>query len=521
MYKVNEESLDWALKHILAFYDSDFFPKLFEFEAISHNWNNVKKHIFEMNLEEYHPKTPEIKIAPKFNGTFRIVHQLEPMDALIYTALIHEISTQIEQHRTPEKDLIACSYRISPDRRGSFFKEKDNGWKEFINQSKKLSDRFSESLEEGFVLTTDIADFYNQINLHRVNSTISEACRSNAGKIIEDFIMRLNTKVSRGIPVGPAASIIVAESIMADIDKKILRHTRNYTRYVDDMNIFFKTKIEAEFFLHELTKYMYTRHRLVLSGEKTRILPVTIFKDYHLNSEEVEERNAMQEKLDDTSGFDPYAFEYPGTEIENLDSSGRQEIRAETYREIFEDILNKENQNQFGILRHLLKKAAKYRIRNLLGLVLDKFDNLIPVIRESIQYIEKVINTNSVILYKNKFKKILESPYLGLPFINIWVFTLFQKPLFEKIGLDIKYDKIVRCREKVLIAKMLGDTTLIKEYKEEIDNWGYWDKRAIIYSSIILSKDELKHWLKLVCSKGDIVDKSLSKYIINQQKNGL
>ncbi len=42
MSKLTEESLDFARQHIEKYYDSDFFPKPFEFEAIWHNWNEVK-----------------------------------------------------------------------------------------------------------------------------------------------------------------------------------------------------------------------------------------------------------------------------------------------------------------------------------------------------------------------------------------------------------------------------------------------------------------------------------------------
>jgi hypothetical protein len=38
MVTVKENHLEWALKHLLKYYHSDFYPKIFEFDAISHNW---------------------------------------------------------------------------------------------------------------------------------------------------------------------------------------------------------------------------------------------------------------------------------------------------------------------------------------------------------------------------------------------------------------------------------------------------------------------------------------------------
>ncbi len=42
MSKLTEDSLEFARKHIEKFYDSDFFPKTFEFQAIWHCWDEVK-----------------------------------------------------------------------------------------------------------------------------------------------------------------------------------------------------------------------------------------------------------------------------------------------------------------------------------------------------------------------------------------------------------------------------------------------------------------------------------------------
>ena len=65
MRNLTETSLEWALKHVLKFYDSDFYPKLFEFEAIKHNWTKVKNEILKIDLENYAPQTPFICLAPK------------------------------------------------------------------------------------------------------------------------------------------------------------------------------------------------------------------------------------------------------------------------------------------------------------------------------------------------------------------------------------------------------------------------------------------------------------------------
>jgi hypothetical protein len=137
MATLKENHVEWALKHLLKYSHSDFYPKIFEFQAIAHNWQQVKAHILSLDLDTYSPKSPLINLAPKYNRNFRIVHQLEPIDSLIYTALVYEVCEVIESFRIPESEKIACSYRIKPDLDGSFFSS-DTGWDIFLLRSEGL-----------------------------------------------------------------------------------------------------------------------------------------------------------------------------------------------------------------------------------------------------------------------------------------------------------------------------------------------------------------------------------------------
>ena len=40
---LTEQSLEFAREHIGKYYDSDFFPKAIEFDALWHQWDEVKK----------------------------------------------------------------------------------------------------------------------------------------------------------------------------------------------------------------------------------------------------------------------------------------------------------------------------------------------------------------------------------------------------------------------------------------------------------------------------------------------
>ena len=67
MLNLQERSLDWALKHLSRFYDSDFFPKLPEMRAVAHHWGTLKSTLLELDLTDYAPRSPAILLAPKPN----------------------------------------------------------------------------------------------------------------------------------------------------------------------------------------------------------------------------------------------------------------------------------------------------------------------------------------------------------------------------------------------------------------------------------------------------------------------
>lgn len=117
---LTDESLDFARAHITAFYDTDFYPKPFEYGALWYYWDEVKDHLKKAMPAELFVGPPRAIAWPKARGGFRVVHQLEPLDAIVYVALTHSVAEQIADARMgPE---VACSYRMSVDD-SSFFGE--------------------------------------------------------------------------------------------------------------------------------------------------------------------------------------------------------------------------------------------------------------------------------------------------------------------------------------------------------------------------------------------------------------
>lgn len=140
---------------------------------------------------------------------------------------------------------------------------------------------------------------------------------------------------------------------MADVDNYIMSLTNDFTRYVDDIRIFTKDRATALIILHRLTEYLYTSHRLVLSGSKTKIKETDEFMKQDLINEEKEESIAKMKKQEEITfdnidfaslPFDPYddsvaadAFTEEFERLYNDIGCEREfEILCDTYSELFD-----------------------------------------------------------------------------------------------------------------------------------------------------------------------------------------
>lgn len=489
----------------------------------------IRPQLSALNLESYTPKTPISLLAPKPNGTFRVVHQLEPLDAILYAAHIFEISDAVETYRIPAAEEIACSYRIAPDVNGSFF-SKENEWDVYSRRTKELCEQY----EGGFVITADFVDFYNQIYTARIGTLIVEAGGTSYhrhAQVIRDFLLALNTETSRGVPVGPAPSIVLSELIMADIDQKILKYTRDFVRWADDVRIFFDSWDEAENVLHELTLFVHSNHRLVFSGEKTRIIPVTHFVRSH-QDEEAEEAKLVRGKAEELAlseyrdeliknlgpyddledAFDKQAYLQIYRQIANTQ---RFEILSNVYLELLQNELQRPFP-QISLLRRIFRNASRYRIRSILSVSLQNFDKLVPVVRELVLYLSKVVDNRVVAANRAAFRRIVSSPRMKMPYVNMWISSLLQHAAFAKSDLP-EYEAVTSLRGQALMTRRRSDRTWVKGYKSGVDVLGPWEKRAVNYAAGILAPEERTQWLKRVAAGGNILEAAVASHVIGAE----
>jgi hypothetical protein len=182
---------------------------------------------------------------------------------------------------------------------------------------------------------------------------------------------------------------------------------------------------------------------------------------------------------------------------------------------VYVDLLKNELKKtypSFSLIRRILRNAGRFRVRSIVPVLFKHFDKVVPLLREIVLYLLKVLTKDIAKSYKDEFQKIIDSPRTQLPFVNTWIAALLQHPAFNAIELPKNYDKILTLRDCALIATRREDRTWVKGYKNGVDTLGPWDKRAVLYSAQILSKDEKRTWLRIAGRRGGCLEAAVAKF---------
>ena len=509
MDHLKHESIDWAITHIRRYGDTDIFPVPFEYEAIKHSWDNLKKSILEIDIAGYEGRPFRRILVPKQSGGYRVAIQLDPIDTIIYTALAYEASLLVEEFRIPIEKKVACSYRVELGAKGELFR-KNNGWDDFHSKSQELA----QDGKFNIVLTADIADFFNQLGHHRIRNSLEYVgVEKDRAKNIENLLMNFTRGQSQGIPIGPSASIIFSEACLSDVDNFLLRKGYVHTRYVDDFRIFCVNTKQAHEALHDLTEYLYTSHRLSLQAHKTKLFEVEKFISLEMIDPGELESNTQEEKLEALKEF-----------FSNYQEDETDEDIAEIVRdnivELFQACLN-QNPIHLGTAKYLLRRATALRTGLLRETVLNNIDKLAPTMREVTQYIIATTSGSYAEEIGNKFiKGCSETDYEFLEYVQSWQLELLLSKMSNSMEKDIiklchKYKENLGQRPYALLARKNGYIDWVREQKETWLNNSPWDRRAIIWSAKALSSDEMNYWLKRVQNAGDILDKAIAESVLN------
>jgi len=517
--RLTDAALDWALKHALTAGDTDIFPEVFEFYAIDDDWENIKKSIQEVDVVQWKVRPFRRCLVPKHRFGFRISTQLDPLDFLVFTALIKEIGQKLELERVPSINNIVHSYRFAPTPEGQMFSDKYT-YQTFQKASQAMCEKHGSS----YVVIADIADFFPRLYTHRIDNALDSALGIGHmhAKALKDLIAHWAGSYSYGIPVGSAASRLIAETTISDIDEILLSEDVNYVRYSDDFRIFCDSEAEAYKHLTLIARSLFDNHGLTLQQSKTRIVPVEIFRKFYLKENEKRELETLSERF--YALIAEMGIEDPYEEInyENLSPAHQKAIDELNLENILREQIEEEDPD-LSLLKFLLRRLGQIGATDAIDLIFDNFNEFVPVVRETIEYLLQLdtlsaeqkseLGETLIDIYKDK-----ASAAAHLEYSRMYMLRPFA--LDGEWNSDEQYIKIYQdalddnfSKREILLAMGRSKKDFwFRSRKLNLNQMTPWIRRAFIYAASCLPADEYKHWIRGIDGSLDNVERAVATW---------
>lgn len=502
-------SIDWTSRHISIFGDTDIVPVPFEYKAIQDNWDGLKTLIGNIDLSTHETRSLRRFLVPKPGGGYRVATQLDPIDTIIYDALVVEVAENVEAIRAPRDSKISCAYRIEIDPIGRLFSDTNRSWQDYCDASADLAG----DPKCHYVVTADIADFYNQVGHQRVRNALElSGVRSTRAHNIERFLNQIAGGQTRGLPVGPVGSIVLAEACLADVDAFLTRNGYKHTRYVDDFRLFCPDQSHANRAIHDLCDYLYSVHRLSLQASKAQFWRADAFlqrvaRTTNADSQEQKLAIVLQFLEDarntiDYSDFDDVVY------IRKM--LRRSPYPIEDYLdELFKQTISRASPS-LARTRLILRLARTLCTEALLTRVLNNLQKLKFVSREIVMYLESVVNHENVEKITDSVFWLLEgSSVRTLPYVREWYTNFAVEHLTPDTVRLATIAKTTGLRSLAILGRRMHQVEWLRSEKDTWEVKEPWARRALLWASSIFSANERGNWFDKIGAASDILERAI------------
>ncbi|MGO9269386.1 MAG: RNA-directed DNA polymerase [Terriglobia bacterium] len=514
MLKLKPASLDWALAHVFRYGDTDMLPVPFEFNAIKHDWAAVRDYLAGEDVLEWEVRPHRALLAPKARYGFRVVTQLDPLDFMVFAALVHEIAEDVETRRVEVGKDVVFSYRVAVATNGQLFAP-SIGYDSFRERATVLA----EAKGCSHVAVTDIADFYPRIYSHRLAGALNvSTLKTNHVTAIERLLSGWNGTESFGIPVGNQPSRVLAETHLIDVDEALLAAGVKFIRYNDDYRIFADSHAKAYRHLAFLADVLYRSRGLTLQLQKTTVLAAEEFKKRFLSSpeqSEVESRAATFQQLVDELGLNPYdAIDYA-----SLNPAQKEKVDSLNLKGLLREEASRSSPD-FMVIRFVLRRMAQLGDASLADELLNDLDRLYPAFADIIQYLQKLHNL-TVGEYQRIGGRVLDalekSIVSELDYHRVWGLDLFSGSTqwnhadrcFQMLG--EARDPAVRSKLILAIGRAHQRHWFQAQWRNLFSE-APWPRRALIAAASCLAQDARKHWYNSIESRLDRLETAVMRW---------
>jgi len=497
---IGSKALNWALKHALKYGDTDIFPPAFEFSALESDWSRVTAAIQAVDLLDWSARPARRCLAPKHKFGFRISTQLDPLDFLIYTALIYEIGAKLEARRVPTSQHTVHSYRFAPASDGRMFSDAPS-YRTFQTESLKVSRRGAK-----YVAVADIADFFPRLSTHRIDNALDGGLGvgHQHGTVLKRLLGQWAGTYSFGVPVGSAASRLLAEVTIGDIDQALLAEGVEYIRYSDDFRFFCKSESDAYRSLVLVARFLWENHGLTLQQHKTRVLSVERFRATYLRENEKRELDSLSERFLELTQALELDSPYEEIDLDSLSREDRERLQALNLQGILEVQL-KAREPDLSLIKFLLRRLGQLGNAESTDLVLSQFRRCVPVVREAIQYLMRVsepdakraqVGEQLLKLYSDPRHPAAHLEYARMYILHPFAVDRAWNHVARVLKLWNQAVDEFSIRKLTLALGRSGQDFWFRSRKQALMSLAPWVRRAFIYGASCLPADEYKHWVR-------------------------
>lgn len=496
-FQINKSALDAALEHLENQGDTDILPPAFEIASIRHSWDELGPSLAGTDLDTWQTGPRRQCLSPKQRLGLRIATQLDPLDALLTTALIVQVGERLEAVRLPLAELIVHSHRYEVSLQHGRLFTPEYSFRSFRDRSLALVDE-----RDGFVLMTDISDFYPRLYLHRVENALRSALQPDDGaaRVLMKFLSQWNQSISYGLPVGASAFRLVAEVTINDVDQALAAEGYTFCQYSDDFRIFVASEREAREALTFLATILHGNHGLTLQEAKTEIVSADEFRGRFGWSEQAEATASIQEHLATllaAVGIDTYDL----PDFDALPENVVSEIEKANVWQLFASQMESARPDMRTV-RFALQQIKWWGLRDEGGVILDHAAALSSIFSEAVRAATASpdLTEGEMRDVAKRLLELIEDPAFGhLAYFRAWILAvLAESPDWNHSrGLQAVHRTNADSFTKSAATLALGVAGVdhwFRSHRDELFLMDPWERRAFLAGAACLPNDERKHW---------------------------
>jgi len=494
---ISAESVTRAIRHLGAFGDTDLFPRLPEMRCFIERPEAIAADCQALNLGQYLPASAIETLTPKSWLGFRIAHQLTASDNVIYLAALLDCAPMLEAARLPKERNEAFAYRYCEEDGFRIF-EPGRGYHQWLAHLSEFGGPENPFAEDRPAIITDISDFYQRIYFHRIENVLADAdCPAGPRELIKKIIKTTRARQSYGLPVGSAASRLIAECLLNDTDMLLTNIGIKFSRYVDDFRIAVPPGMEAHSILCRLAEHLMVTEGLSLNVTKTKLVSV---KEIERTSKTRLQDVFTHSEMEKMRAFITLSY---GDDDEPTD----------------EDLINNpfisaeflmDRLDQIGDTKQIDLSVFKAVLRTLRFLPGIDAERLLERHAELLYYVPREYclalsaaakqGDFPVDIVKTRVIELLGmSPYADLAFVRSWLLNLFVDGTLPVTLAEWQhYDfnrSVVERRSHFFFRGLANDRSYFRALKTQLGSLSEWDKPAALMAAMCLPLDEYLNWL--------------------------